>query len=51
MDAAATLHGITLDPAFRPGVLQFLGIARDSHELVAAFPLPDDIEPAPRFEP
>jgi hypothetical protein len=51
MDATADLHGIPIDPAFRPGVLQFLALARDAIALVSDFPLPEDIEPAPRFEP
>lgn len=51
MDAAAALHGIPIDPAFRPGVMQFLTIARESNAMLTAFDLPADIEQAPRFEP
>jgi hypothetical protein len=51
VDAAAKLVGLPLDPAHRPGVVQNLGRIAQMAALVMAFPLPEETEPAPVFEP
>jgi len=51
VDAAAKLVGLTLDPAHRPGVVLNLGRIAQMAALVMAFPLPEETEPAPVFEP
>jgi len=51
MTVAADLLGIALEEAWKPGVLDNL---KRSHQIAQAFlnfPLPDDVEPASRFEP
>jgi hypothetical protein len=51
VEVAAQIVGLQLDPAFRPGVaLNFARIA-DMAALFMEFPLPDETEPAPVFEP
>ncbi len=48
--ASATLLGITIAPEWLPHVKSaFAGTSRAT-EFVEAFPLPDEIEPAPVFE-
>ena len=51
VDAAARFVGLPLDPAHRPGVV--LNIARIAQmaALFMEFPLPDETEPAPVFQP
>ena len=48
-DAAAALIGLPIDPAHRAGVALNLERIAQMAALVAAFPLPDDAEPAPVF--
>jgi hypothetical protein len=43
--------GLEVDPAYRPGVAAYLAELLDAAALLAGFPLPDDVEPAPVFEP
>ena len=51
IDPAAALVGLPIDPAHRPGIVLNLGRIAEMAALVMAFPLPDDIEPAPVFGP
>jgi hypothetical protein len=51
VDAAALLLGLPLDPAHRPGVILNLQRIAEMAAHVMAFPLPDDVEPAPVFRP
>jgi 1-carboxybiuret hydrolase subunit AtzG-like len=51
VDAAAALIELPLDPAHRPGVILNLQRIAEMAALVMAFPLPDDVEPAPVFLP
>ncbi len=51
VDAAAELVGLPLDPAHRPGVVENLERIAQMAALVMAFPLPDDTEPAPVYQP
>lgn len=50
-DAAAAVIGLPIAPEHRPGVIQFLGVVLGAAALVMEFPLPDDVEAAPVFEP
>lgn len=47
---AQTLH-IPLDPAHRPGVIANFVRSAEMAQLVMDFPLPEDIEVAPIFQP
>lgn len=50
--AAAALVGLTISEAHRPGVRQFLDIAREMHETLMAVSLEDDdLALAPVFVP
>ena len=51
VDAAAALIGLPIDPAHRSGVVLNLERIAQMAALVAAFPLPDEPEPAPVFRP
>ncbi len=51
IDALAASLGITLDPAWRPGVQANYDISLRLATLVAAFPLDDAAELAPVFRP
>jgi hypothetical protein len=51
VDAAAKLVGLSLDPAHRPGVVLNLERIARMAALVMAFPLPEETEPAPVYEP
>jgi hypothetical protein len=51
VDAAASLTGLPIDPAHRPGVVLNIERIAEMAALVMAFPLPDDTEPAPVFRP
>jgi hypothetical protein len=42
LDAMAAAVGLAIDPAWRPGVLRFLGLAAGMAALVEAVPLADD---------
>lgn len=49
LDASAALLGLTVDPAWRAEALANLRTLAGAAALVAAFPLPDEAEPAPVF--
>ena len=51
VDATAQLIGLPLDPAHRPGVVLNLGRIAQMAALVMDFPLPEETEPAPVYEP
>ncbi len=50
MDAAAQALGLPLEPAWKPSVKANLEVTLHLAELVAAYELPDDAEPAPVFK-
>jgi hypothetical protein len=45
----AALVGLPISPADLPAVTVALGVLLEVARLVADFPLPDDVEPAPVF--
>lgn len=49
--AGAALLGIPLRPEWREAIRMHLAISLDHARAVTEFPLPDDAEPAPVFEP
>jgi hypothetical protein len=51
VDEAAKLIGLPIAPEHRPGVIQFLGGLLGQAALVMEFPLPEDVEAAPVFDP
>jgi hypothetical protein len=51
VEAAAQLVGLPLDPAHRPGVVLNLGRIAQMAALVMGFPLPEETEAAPVYEP
>jgi hypothetical protein len=51
VDATARLIGLPIAAEHRPGVIQFMGVVMGAAALVMEFPLPDDVEAAPVFEP
>ena len=51
VDTAARLVGLPLDPAHRPGVVLNLERIAAMAALVMEFPLPEETEPAPVYEP
>jgi len=51
MTAAAAALGITLDEAWKPGILDNLKRSHQIAQGFLGFPLPDAVEPASRFEP
>jgi hypothetical protein len=51
VDGAATLIGLPIAPAYRPGVIVNLDRLAQMAALVMEFPLPDGVEPAPVFRP
>lgn len=51
VDAQAAVLGLPLDPAHRPGVLQYYALAASMAELVNGWPLGLADEPAPVFTP
>jgi hypothetical protein len=51
VDAAAALIGLSIDPAHRAGVVLNLERIAEMAAMVMEFPLPDETEPAPVFEP
>ena len=48
--ASAKLQGLTIAPDWLPQVKLYLLATTRASDLVAAFPLPDEAEPAPVFE-
>lgn len=51
VDLMAQLLDLPIDPEHRPGVIANLERTRSIARLVMEFPLPDDIEVAPIFQP
>ncbi|MDX2097977.1 MAG: DUF4089 domain-containing protein [Leptolyngbyaceae cyanobacterium bins.59] len=51
VDQAAILMDLSLHPEHRPGVITNFERIQTIAALVNDFPLPDDLEPAPVFEP
>jgi hypothetical protein len=51
VDRAAKLIGLPILPAHRASVIQAMGVIAAAATLVMDFPLPDDVEAAPVFEP
>lgn len=51
VDQTATLLGLTLNPTDRAGVIDNLARTAAIAQLVLAFPLADEVEAAPVFEP
>jgi hypothetical protein len=51
VDHGAALLGLTIEPAWREGVVRNLGGHLVAARLVMEFPLRDEDEPAPVFEP
>lgn len=50
MEASAAALGITIEPAWKPGIKANLQVTLKLAALVAEFELPDEAEPAPVFE-
>jgi hypothetical protein len=50
IDTAAAALGLPLDPAWKPSVKANLEVTLKHANLVAAFALPDEAEPAPVFK-
>jgi len=48
---AAAEIGLTIDPAYQAGVQEQLTRLRAVAEFLMEFPLPQDVEPAPVFQP
>lgn len=51
LDAAAAAMNLSIDPEWRPAVLDNLTRSRQIAQAVLDFPLPDDIEAASIFKP
>jgi hypothetical protein len=51
VDQMAALVGLPLQPDHRPGVIENFARIRAIAQLVTEFPLPEEIEIAPVFEP
>lgn len=51
LDAALAVAELPVEAALRGRVLMHLGIAAGMADLVLAFPLSDEAEPAPVYEP
>lgn len=51
LTAAAAVLGLPLDPAWHDAVRFHLDLSLRAARLVAEFPLPDDLDPAPVFTP
>ncbi|WP_341895681.1 DUF4089 domain-containing protein [Ferrovibrio terrae] len=51
LDATAAAMALTIDPAWRPAVLDNLIRSRQIAQAVLNFPLPDEVEPASVFKP
>ena len=50
IDAAATVLGLPIDPAWKPAVRMNLDVSLKMARMVQEFPLPDEIEPANIYE-
>lgn len=51
LDATAAAMNLSIDPAWRPAVLDNLVRSRQIAQAVLNFPLPDEVEPASVFKP
>jgi len=51
LDAATALLGLTIDADWRDAVLFHMKVTAETAQLVLAFPLEDELEPAPVFIP
>jgi hypothetical protein len=51
IDAAARVLDLEIDPAWKPGVRENLAAGLSLAALLTSFPLPDDAEPAPCYDP
>ncbi len=51
IDTHARWLELTIDPTWRPTISQSLQAFSAAMQLVEAFPLPDETEPAPVFKP
>jgi Protein of unknown function (DUF4089) len=51
VERRAAALGVTIAPASRAAVAQHLAALLAAARLVEEFPLPEVVEPAPRFEP
>lgn len=51
VERLAAVVGVPISPADRPAVAVALGVLLTAAQLVADFPLPDDVEAAPVFRP
>jgi hypothetical protein len=50
IDASAAALALTIEPGWKPAIKGNLAVTLRLANLVAAFPLPDEAEPAPVFE-
>jgi 1-carboxybiuret hydrolase subunit AtzG-like protein len=50
IDASAAALGLPIEPEWKGGIKANLQITLRLANMVAAFPLPDEAEPAPTFE-
>jgi hypothetical protein len=51
IDAAARVLALEIEPDWKPGVRDNLAAGLALARLLTSFPLPDDAEPAPCYEP
>lgn len=51
MNAASVALDLPLDPAYRPGILRYLGLAAAMARQLDQIPLSERVEPAVRFTP
>jgi hypothetical protein len=47
----AAVLGLAIDPAYMPGIVANMARTAEIAELVTGFPLPEDAELAPTFQP
>ena len=50
VDAMLPVLGLAIEPDWRPHVVTTLATVSKAARLFLEFPLPDELEPAPRFE-
>ena len=51
LDMTSALLGLEIDPAWRETILAHMKVIGEAAQLVLEFPLADEIEPAPVFQP
>jgi len=51
LDATSALLGLEIEPAWREAILAHMKVIGEAAQLVQEFPLADEIEPAPVFQP